>query len=139
MGSIMVVVTAINVFTRYLFNYSIIWSNELARYMFVWITFLGGSVVLKRSELARMTALLGKMPRCLQKVVIAVIEILVIFFSIYAAKYGWIQAVNVKAQLSPAMHVSMFWVYISVPVGFVIMIIHSFNRLLMSLSKGGIS
>lgn len=137
MGSIMVIITALNVFTRFLFSYSIIWSNELARYMFVWITFLGGSIVLKRVELARMTILLERLPKPFDKVFAFAVELLILFFSVYVTRYGAIQALNVKAQLSPALHVSMFWVYLSIPVGFGMIVFYTVNKMLRIVGIGG--
>jgi len=140
MGVIMVSVTAINIFSRFFLNYSIIWSNELARYMFIWTSLLGSSVVLKRGQFSRMTMLIDskiikKLPY--QKIIYIIIEVFIIIFSLYAVIYGWIHSMAVRAQLSPAMHISMFWVYISIPISFSIMLIHVTNKISKILKKEG--
>jgi len=37
----MAVLVFVNVVSRYVFNYSIIWVEELTRYMMVWVGFIG--------------------------------------------------------------------------------------------------
>jgi TRAP-type C4-dicarboxylate transport system permease small subunit len=43
----MAVLVFANVVSRYLFNFSIIWVEELTRYMMVWVGFIGSGLVLR--------------------------------------------------------------------------------------------
>jgi TRAP-type C4-dicarboxylate transport system permease small subunit len=48
--AVIVVTITVQVFTRYLFNYPIIWVEELATYAFIWGTFVGASLGLKHGR-----------------------------------------------------------------------------------------
>jgi TRAP-type transport system small permease protein len=48
--AVIVVTITVQVFTRYLFNYPIIWVEELATYAFIWGTFVGASLGLKQGR-----------------------------------------------------------------------------------------
>ena len=48
MGLGMALLVAVQVFFRYALNHSIFWSEELARFLLIWLTFLGASVVYYR-------------------------------------------------------------------------------------------
>ena len=48
LGILMIGVVAAQVFFRYVLNHSLFWSEELARYILVWLTFLGASVAYRR-------------------------------------------------------------------------------------------
>jgi TRAP-type mannitol/chloroaromatic compound transport system permease small subunit len=47
MVAIMTVIIILQVFMRYLFLYSLSWSEEVARYLMIWVSFLGASLALK--------------------------------------------------------------------------------------------
>jgi hypothetical protein len=44
--SVMLVIIFAQVVTRYLFNYTPEWSEELARFLFVWVVFLGSALII---------------------------------------------------------------------------------------------
>jgi TRAP-type C4-dicarboxylate transport system permease small subunit len=48
--AVIVVTITVQVFTRYLFNYPIIWVEELATYAFIWGTFVGASLGFKQGR-----------------------------------------------------------------------------------------
>ena len=48
LGFAMAALVAVQVFFRYVLNHSLFWSEELARYFLVWLTFLGASVAYYR-------------------------------------------------------------------------------------------
>ena len=43
LGLTMTIVVAVQVFSRYVLNHSLFWSEEFARFLLVWLTFLGAS------------------------------------------------------------------------------------------------
>ena len=54
-----IIVLLAGVISRYLFHHPIIWSDELASSLFLWLAMLGSVVALRRSEHMRMTAFVG--------------------------------------------------------------------------------
>ena len=50
----------VQVIFRYVLNDSITWSEELARYIFIWMIWLGTSVSMKTKEHIRMDMLMNK-------------------------------------------------------------------------------
>jgi len=129
-GTVMTGTVMISVFSRYFFKYSFPWIGELSRYLLVWIALLAGGVVLKRGGLARMTALLFKIPKPFKRIISLIVELLILLFSLYSIWYGMIQAVATINQTSPIIRLSMFWVYLSVPVSFSIIVIHTANKII---------
>jgi len=75
------VLVLLQVFFRYVLNDPLTWSEELARYLFIWCAFLGWIVASrKRSHLA-MTFVVDKMPPRAQAAIGAAIEIATILFA----------------------------------------------------------
>ena len=46
MAGVMVVLVFLNVVCRYIFNFSIIWAEEVSQYLMVWVAFLGAGLAL---------------------------------------------------------------------------------------------
>jgi len=131
-GMVMTVIVIVQVFCRYVLGFSIFWSEELARYLLVWITFLGGSVAFKRAELASINLIVDRLPARLSSVVSIISQVIVLIFLLVATQYGFKQAFapSVLTQVSPAMRLPMKYAYLAVPVGFGIMILHCLDKLL---------
>ena len=51
-----------NVLARYVFNRPLVWGDELASILFVWLCVLGAVLAMRRNEHMRLTALISRMP-----------------------------------------------------------------------------
>ncbi|MEW6622323.1 MAG: TRAP transporter small permease [Bacillota bacterium] len=128
---VMTVVVIVQVFCRYVLGFSIFWSEELARYLLVWTTFLGGSVAYKKAQLASINFLAEKLPARPRALVGILAQIMALTFIVVAAYYGFKQSFSpsVTMQVSPAMRLPMTYAYLAVPIGFGIIMIHSIENL----------
>ena len=61
-GATLVVITA-QIVWRYVFNDSLTWTEELARYLFVWITFVGAALAIRDRSHIRVALLVDRLPR----------------------------------------------------------------------------
>lgn len=127
--AIMVLTTSLQIICRVFFS-ALSWSEELTRYLLVYLTFLGASSVYKRSGHISVLAIQESLPPKLQKTVSIFIVILCgVFFSIatlYGIKYMSLQG----SQLSAALRIPMKYIYMSIPIGFSIMILHSIDNII---------
>ena len=57
-----IVVLGVGVFSRYALNRPLVWSEELAEALFLWLAMFGAAVALRRGEHMRMTALVERLP-----------------------------------------------------------------------------
>ena len=65
---IVCVVLIMQVFFRFVLNSPLIWSEELARYLFIWLTMLGLSYNVRTDNNISMTLIVSKMPKEAQKI-----------------------------------------------------------------------
>ncbi len=117
--AIMTALVFCQVIMRYVFSSSLSWSEELARYIFMWLSWIGASYAVKERSHFRveMFANLLKGPRR-EKFELA---ILVIWFA-FALVMAWLGTrlmifLMETGQISSAMEIPMSWVYASVPAG----------------------
>lgn len=127
--SVMVLVSFGQVVTRF-FEVPLYWSEELARYIAIWLTFLGASYALRHGALARVEALLGVLTPKQKRILGIVIGILVLAFALFLCYFGYRIALRVIRQTSPAMFIPMSFVYASAPVGGLLMLLFGGEQLL---------
>jgi TRAP-type C4-dicarboxylate transport system permease small subunit len=121
--AVMSVVILVQVFLRYVVKASLPWSEELARYLMVWIGMLGASLALQEGRHIEVTLLLDRVPRLARKALTTIALLAVLAFLGLVLHQGLLLTGNIWAQRSPAMNLPMVIPYAAVPLGAVLMMI----------------
>jgi TRAP-type C4-dicarboxylate transport system permease small subunit len=139
---VMLVITmAIEVLRRELFAYSSIWGEEIVRYSFIYLAWIGAAAAVKERAHIRIDVLmhyLGPRPKALMYI----FGDLVMFVVALVALYWSFETVLVSAKFGSVSHglrISMVWFLMAVPAGFALMIwrlLQSFLRDWRSLRDG---
>jgi TRAP-type C4-dicarboxylate transport system permease small subunit len=112
----MFVVVGINVFSRYVLNNSLGWADELARFVFIWISFLGAVIAYRDNEHVGLDLLVSRIPSPRIQAVLRLIGEIGIFLVLSCLLYyGWIVSMS-ATNVSPALYIPMKVVYMIVPV-----------------------
>ena len=118
----MVAVTATQVFFRYALNQPLTWSEELSRYLFIWIVFLATWVAFRRGLHLGVNAIVGLLPPGGATVMARIIEAIILAF-LLAALSAADQVLTITArQTSPTLGLRMHVVYAAFPLAAVLMI-----------------
>lgn len=115
---VMTLVIIVQVFFRYALNDALAWSEELARYMMVWMTFLALPIIsskLAHSSLTLFSDLLPPKARTLLKLVVYGICALVMFV---AVQYSLDFAAKGMRILASSLPFHKVWAYAAMPLGF---------------------
>jgi TRAP-type C4-dicarboxylate transport system permease small subunit len=113
-----------NVVARYVFNFSLIWAEELSQYLMVWVTFLGAGLALRQGRHVAVELLQDALPAPLAKVVRALVALLVAAFLIGLVLLG-VQFVSFAwQQETPVLNISFGIPYLAVPVGALLFLVH---------------
>jgi len=120
-GTITVLVSY-QVFARYVLNDTPPWSEELCRYLFVWVSFLGACVALRRTTHLGVDSLVARLPAGAREVVgHAVTAVIAVFAGIMVWK-GLALVPEMASQRSPSMSISLQYVFAAIPVAGAIML-----------------
>jgi len=135
MMAVMTMTIIIQVFLRYLFSFSLSWSEEVARYLMIWVAFLGASLALKQGLHLGVEIVISRINRDARKGILLLSQISIFIFLIYLTVGGTKLAWAVRDQSAPALLFSMSFAYLSAPVGGVFMAIQSFHLLIEEWAK----
>lgn len=139
---VMLVVTmAVEVLRREIFAYSSIWGEEIVRYSFIYLAWIGAASAVKERGHIRIDVLMHYLGRR-AKALLYIFGDLVMFVVAVIALYWSFETVLVSAKFGSVSHglrISMVWFLMAVPVGFSLMVlrlVQSFLRDLRSLRDG---
>lgn len=130
----MVIMVFGNVIMRYVFNSGIQISEEMSRYCFIWLTYLGAMVAMKEGGHLGVDTLVNALPLGGKKVCVFLSECLMLFcnglFLLGTWKMHELQVTNV----SPVVGISMIWIYGSGYVVSVVMGAFNMHKLYLLLT-----
>lgn len=109
---VMVVLVFGNVMLRYGFNSGITLSEELSRWLFVWMTFMGAIVALKEHGHLGTDMLVGRLGPSGKKICLGISHVLMLFVCGLLFKGSYEQAKVNYDSTSAVMEVSMAWLYL---------------------------
>ena len=139
---IMLLLAVFQVLSRYVINYSFSWTEEVSRFIFIWVVMLGSSVLVREKGQVAITLFIdmfkGKVRNYLE---IFVTVASMIFLSILLYQ-GTLITLKLSHQVSPAAEIPMWVVYGSIAVGPLLMLTYYFEILLDMIGnwtkKGGV-
>ncbi len=132
----------IQVVLRYVFNNSLVWSEEIARYLIIWLILIGSSIAVREKAHATVDAVVAFLPPLPKRIFSILANLMGIVFCFILVRSGTITVSNVVefGNVTPAIGISMAIPYLSVPVGGALML-YRFIQLLFddftSLNKNG--
>jgi TRAP-type C4-dicarboxylate transport system permease small subunit len=119
------------VFGRYVLNQSFSFTEEFARFALIWLSVLGAAYLNGKREHLSMDFLVRKLEPAKKKKRMQIIELLMLVFALVVMVIGGGNLVYTTlylGQVSPAMNVSLGYVYAIVPIsGLIIMFYSCFN------------
>lgn len=129
-GSLMLIIASVvflQVVSRYLFEYPLMWPEELAKYLFVWAGLLGAALASRRGLHFSVDSLVNRFSAKWQISIRIFINVTLSIFVLIIAIKGFRLSMAVKDQTSAGMEISMVWPYLSVPAAFSLMFIYSLS------------
>ena len=134
MFALMVAIIFIQVVMRKL-NHSLYWSEELGKFLFIWISWLGISIGEKRGEHIKITILTDKFSPKVQHILNIISELIVIFICVVTVYYS-VQLVSSQMGTHyTGIKISVSWGYLAVALGCACMILRSLGMCFMSLKN----
>lgn len=129
--AVLLVLMTTQIVMRYGFNASLLWAEEMCRYLLIWLSFLGLVLAYERGEIAALNILSSAMPRVPALLLAALCALLSLALCVALVWFGLMFADLAGGSRIPAMRFILedlfgenapaapqtFWIYIALPVG----------------------
>lgn len=125
----MTIVVAYQILARYIFNSPLGWSEEVTRYLFIYLTFLTASVGVRKHihiGVDILTERLSGVPKMLLEHAVNIIVIIFLLILIY---YGTVLSIGNWAQKSPSLSLPIGMFYAAIPIGSVFSLLFVFENM----------
>jgi len=137
----LVVTMTIEVIRREVFAYSSIWGEEIVRYCFIYLCWIGAAAAVRERAHIRIDVILNYLPPRGKALIYILGDVLTLALALLAL---WLSVETVEiswkfGSVSHGLRVSMVWFLMAVPIGFSLMIfrlLQSLNRDLRDLRAG---
>jgi tripartite ATP-independent transporter DctM subunit len=124
-----IVILFAGVVARYVLRQPLIWSDELASILFLWLAMLGAAVAFRRSEHMRMTAVVAMASARMQAYLAVVAICAALAFLLLIVKPTFEYAYEESFITTPALQISNSWRAAALPVGTCLMALFAVLRL----------
>jgi TRAP-type C4-dicarboxylate transport system permease small subunit len=123
--------TLAQVIARYAFNEPLIWSEEAARYLFVWVSLLGAALATREGTHYVLDALVQRFPRAGRLAARAAAFVVSAGFLAILVRTGMNETAQASLQDSATLPIGMALPYAAIPVGAALMLFHLLAGLLL--------
>ena len=140
--AIMTLVTFVEVIRRYVLGQSFVWAEELTRFLLVGMTFIGGAAAYKIGGMASFDLLISHVAKgrpMIGKAIKIVDNAIIGAVSAYLAVkgFGYTFSPMVAKMQSLGLKMNMSIVYISIPIGFLLIVLFAIEQVLQAAAEKG--
>ena len=132
---VLIIACVMQVFFRFVLNHSLSWTEETARYCFIWMHMLGACLLIQDGSHATVTVILDLLHGTARKILDVLIALIILFDGAVMLYGGALLAYSSRANLSTALRLPMWCVNASVAVGGLLLVFNAIMRIALILTK----
>ncbi|CAN5783809.1 hypothetical protein BH23DEI1_BH23DEI1_00010 [soil metagenome] len=122
--AVMTSLVLLNVVTRYGFQFSVTWAEELSRFLMIWVTYVGAGLALRKGNHVAFEYVQSLLPPRVVPFLRAGIAMAILVFLAFLAYYGWEFSQLTMRQRSAVLGVPRGLVGLAIPIGAVVFGMH---------------
>lgn len=121
--AIMCVVVLFGVFFRYVLGDALTWTEEVARYLMIWMGFLATGLALREGGHVAVDTFLNRLTGPARRAGVIFVRSLSLFFLIVVVVAGAVLITRISGQITAVLGISAAWPYLAIPVGCLLTVI----------------
>lgn len=132
--ALMFLTTLYQILARDIFVISSMWTEELARFLFVWIVFLGAATLIEGNEHIRISMLIDRLPLAASRIIRVISNLLILAFGVVFVWSAYLNCLNNWEFYAPSMDwMRLSYLYLGLLISGVLMIWYLLVNLLKDL------
>ena len=132
-ASALFVIVVFAVIGRYAFGRSLTWTEEVPRYLLIWISFLGAAACVARREHVGFDVLFNKFPAPVRRWLGAAIGALIVGFGWIVFRYGIVFVKDFGPDMMETIPYTNYWYYVAVPISGALLILFGIKNIFDAL------
>lgn len=128
----MTIVAIMGVFFRYVMQSPFMWTEEVARYLMVWLGFTAINIAMRQDRHIKVEVLPKLVPAVAAKIIGYLVDALMVFFFFILLKQGYLLMIN-NIMMASTFHLSMSWILAAVPAAAALTLIQLFLRVIKNI------
>lgn len=133
MGACFTLMVSLEVVSRFLFGFSTYFVSAAAKFTLLWFFLLGGGLALRLGAHVGFVLLVNALPGAIRTGVTLAMQFLALAFFLEMIWSGLAALGPAMTQTDPALKISLFWAFLSVPAGFGLLAYHMIVLMLLEL------
>ena len=133
--SILIASTFLQVFSRYVLKNQFVWTTEVSTFVFIWITFMGASVGVKRRSHFFVDFIYNITPQKTHKYILIFTHLCVLLVALVLFVAGYRFSLMGLSMVSPTLRISMFYMYCSIFFSGLFMTLFSIENIIKTLKN----
>ena len=130
----LIVLTVIQVLSRYVIKMPVTFTEEMGRFLFIWVSFLGAALVMKDDNHMRLDILKDKLSPQVEALLELVVYTAILLFSVVVFSESLRLMKLTTRQIAPVSRIPMAAVYAVLPISTFFMSIYSIRFIISRLS-----
>ena len=128
-ASALFLIVVLAVIGRYLFGRSLTWTEEVPRYLLIWISFLGAAACVARREHVGFDVLFNAFPETVRRWLGAAIGVLILGFGWIVFRYGIVFVRDFGPDMMETIPFTNYWYYIVLPISGALLLLFSLKNI----------
>ena len=133
--AVMTTIVLSGVFFRYVLNDALPWSEEIAKFLMVWMTFVAAPLAFRAGALVAINAVPNALKGRARQLLLVIIQLVIISLMVAFVDRGSFLAKNAYIQRASTIDLSITYVYIAMPIGALSIALLSLQSLLGLLRR----
>lgn len=125
----------LQIFFRYIFNAPLTWTEELARYLYIWACWCGAPVAMRRGNHVVITVLAERLPRRVAQVLALFTHAIALFFLLQLTFQGTHLAIRSHTVEAITLPIPWSMIYIAAPISAFVMILETMEAIWKTLAR----
>ena len=127
---LMFISVLLQIFFRYVLQSPLTWTEEAARYSFIWTVLLGAAFAVRRKEHVKMEILFDRFPKSVQRYITVMTNGIILISLMYLLPVSWSFFSFMKNVSAPTLNISWGFLFFAAPLSIALMTIHTLIRLI---------
>lgn len=124
------------IIARNVFN-SMTWPEEFSRYCYIWTVFLSLGYTIKKGNMLKVGLVMDLLPQKIRRSIEIVVNLIILVICVVFLRYSLIYTgiINKTGQISPAMHLPMWIMYLATVLGFAMASIRAAQQVVYNIKN----